>query len=181
MGDRALNRPAVFLDRDGVLNEAVLREGKPHPPDDVTSMTIVAGAREALERLAAAGFVRIVVTNQPDVGRGTQSRETVEAIHAELQRRLPLDAVYVCYHAGHEACACRKPQPGLLFQAARDHGIDLARSFLIGDRWKDVAAAAAAGVRPIFIDYGYAEPKPAEPHDAARSVEEAAELILLRK
>jgi D-glycero-D-manno-heptose 1,7-bisphosphate phosphatase len=181
MGDGALSRAAVFLDRDGVLNEAVVHDGKPHPPADVAALRVASAAPAALAQLRAAGYARIVVTNQPDVGRGTQRREVVEAINDELRRRLPLDAVYVCYHAGSEGCDCRKPRPGLLLQAARELDIDLGRSFMIGDRWTDIAAANAAGVRPIFIDYGYAEPKPEEPHDAAASIEEAAMLILQGK
>jgi D-glycero-D-manno-heptose 1,7-bisphosphate phosphatase len=181
VGDRALSRAAVFLDRDGVLNEAVVRDGKPYPPDGLAQLRVVGGAPGALERLRDAGYARVVITNQPDVARGTQRRETVEAINDELRRRMPIDAVYVCYHGGSEECACRKPRPGLLLQAARELDLDLGRSFMIGDRWRDVAAAAAAGVRPIFIDYGYAEPKPAEPHAAAGSVEEAVALILQGK
>jgi D-glycero-D-manno-heptose 1,7-bisphosphate phosphatase len=178
MGDRALSRPAVFLDRDGVLNESVVRAGMPYPPADLSELRVFDGAPGALERLRDAGYARVVITNQPDVARGTQHREVVEAINDELRRLLAIDAVYVCYHGGAEDCACRKPRPGLLLQAARELDIDLGRSFMIGDRWRDVAAATAAGVRAVFIDYGYAEPKPADPHVATGSIEEAVALIL---
>ena len=161
-------RRAVFLDRDGVLNEAVVREGKPYPPGNAAALKVVAGARESLEALKAAGFLLIVVTNQPDVARGTQSREEVDAIHDRLRAELPLDAVYACCHDG-DACNCRKPKPGLLLNAAGDLGIDLSRSFIIGDRWRDVDAGARAGCRTVFLDFGYRERGPSAPPAAAVS------------
>lgn len=155
-------RAAVFLDRDGVLNEAVIRDGKPYPPADAAALKIAAGARESLDALHAAGYLLIVITNQPDVARGTQTREAVDAIHARLRTELPLDAVYACCHDG-DGCNCRKPKPGLLLNAAADLGIDLARSFMIGDRWRDVDAGARAGCRTVFLDFGYGERAPTHP------------------
>ncbi len=155
-------RAAVFLDRDGVLNEAVIRDGKPYPPADAANLKITAGARESLNALRAAGYLLIVVTNQPDVARGTQTREVVDAIHTRLCAELPIDAVYACCHDG-DGCNCRKPKPGLLLNAANDLGIDLARSFMIGDRWRDVDAGARAGCRTVFLDFGYRERGPTDP------------------
>ena len=165
MGSGAVSdagRTAVFLDRDGVLNEALIHDGKPYPPEDADALKIVAGAREGLEALRAAGYLLIVVTNQPDVARGTQSGETVDAIHERLRAELPLDAVYACCHDG-DGCDCRKPKPGLLLSAAGDLGIDLARSFMVGDRWRDVDAGARAGCRTVFLDFGYRERGPTDP------------------
>lgn len=178
MGERALSVRAVFLDRDGVLNEALVRDGRPYPPRSVRELRIIDTAASSLERLQSAGFLRIVVTNQPDVARGILPRRDVDAINDELARCLPLDAFYTCYHNDDDGCDCRKPLPGLLLQAAREHGINLTDSFMIGDRWRDVAAAAAAGVRPIFIDYQYAEKRPLETHEAVGSLEAAVALIL---
>jgi D-glycero-D-manno-heptose 1,7-bisphosphate phosphatase len=161
-------RRAVFLDRDGVLNEAIVREGKPYPPENAAALKVVAGARESLEALKAAGYLLIVLTNQPDVARGTQSREEVNAIHDRLRAELPLDAVYACCHDG-DACDCRKPKPGLLLNAAADLGIDLSRSFIIGDRWRDVDAGARAGCRTVFLDFGYRERGPSAPPAATVS------------
>ena len=158
-------RRAVFLDRDGVLNDVILRDGKPHPPASVEELRVAEGATDALSRLKAAGFLLIVVTNQPDVGRGTQTREAVEEMNRALARALPLDEFVVCFHGGHEKCVCRKPEPGMVLDAAGRHAIDLSRSFLIGDRWRDIDCGHAAGVRTVWIDRGYREQEPARPPD----------------
>lgn len=151
-------RRAVFLDRDGVLNRAFVRDGKPYPPASLEELEILPGVPEALARLRQAGFLLIVVTNQPDVARGTQRREQVEAINDALKSALPLDEVVTSYEDGDSPR--RKPNPGMLLEAAERHRIDLARSFMIGDRWKDVEAGRRAGCRTVFIDYGYTERSP---------------------
>ena len=172
-------RRAVFLDRDGVLNRAIVRDGKPYPPQTAAELEMVPEAPACLRRLKAAGFLLLVVTNQPDVARGTQTRETVESINASLAARLPLDGFYVCYHDSVDLCHCRKPKPGLLTDAAADHAIDLGASFMIGDRYRDVEAAQAAGCFSVWIDCGYAERGPLRPADArVRSLEEATDWIL---
>jgi D-glycero-D-manno-heptose 1,7-bisphosphate phosphatase len=169
----------VFLDRDGVLNEAEIRDGKPYPPADAASMRIPPGTVEALARLKEYGYLLLVVTNQPDVRRGKLTRETVEAMNSRLRADLPLDDVFTCYHDDADHCDCRKPSPGLLVQAARQYGIDLRRSFMIGDRWRDIDAGANAGSKTILIDHGYKEREPSSPPDyRAKSVPEAAEWIL---
>ena len=172
-------RRAVFLDRDGVINRAVVRDGKPYPPDSVAELEILPGVPEALAALRDAGFLIVVVTNQPDVATGKQRREVVEAMHALLARELALDEIKVCYHASADGCACRKPKPGMLLEAAAEHGIDLGSSYVVGDRWRDVAAGQAAGCRAAyFIDYGYREQQPAQPFVAAESLAAAARRIL---
>jgi len=174
---RAVNR-AVFLDRDGVITRALVRDGKPYAPATLAEMEIDPDAPAALARLKAAGFLLVVVTNQPDVARGTTRREAVEAMHAMLRADLPLDACCVCYHDDADACLCRKPLPGLLTQAAGVHGIDLDRSFLVGDRWRDIDAGDAAGCRTILIDRGYRERGPEHPpHARVKTLAEAAEWI----
>jgi len=170
---------AVFLDRDGVLNEAVVRDGLPCPPAGIDELRIVPDAALALNRLKRAGFRLIVVTNQPDVARGAQSRETVDAIHRVIARALPIDDFLVCCHDDADRCSCRKPQPGLLLEAAAHHGIDLRRSFLIGDRWRDIDAGAAVGCRTIWIDRHYTERAPRHPPDfRTESLTAAADAIL---
>ena len=170
---------AVFLDRDGVLNRAILREGKPHPPDTVEELEILPDVPEALAALKAGGFLLLVVTNQPDVARGTQQRSTVEAIHSTLAAALPIDDFFVCYHDDRDGCDCRKPKPGLMVQAAGKYGVDLGASYLIGDRWRDIDAGRAAGCRAIWIDRGYSERGPSEPPAArVKSCLEAAHWIL---
>jgi D-glycero-D-manno-heptose 1,7-bisphosphate phosphatase len=170
---------AVFLDRDGVLNEAVMRDGKPYPPASETEVQIVPDARAALLRLKARGLPLIVVTNQPDVARGTQAAAAVDAIHDRLRRELPLDDVLSCLHDDGDRCACRKPKPGLILEGAQRHGIDTGRSFMIGDRWRDIDAGTEAGCRTIWIDRGYRERGPTQAPDArVDSLSEAVTWIL---
>ncbi len=171
-------RRAVFLDRDGVINRAYVRDGKPYPPDSLEQLEILPGVPAALERLREAGFLSVIVTNQPDVAHGKASREAVEAMHARLLQNLHVDAIKVCFHADAADCACRKPRPGMLLEAARELGIDLAASFMVGDRWRDVGAGHAAGCKSYFVDYGYAEKRPDKPYLAVKSLPEAVNLIL---
>ena len=174
-------RSAVFLDRDGVLNEAVVRNGKPHPPAAAADMRIPAGTAQALARLKERDFLLLVVTNQPDVARGTQQRQAVEEMGRRLQAELPLDDVLTCYHDDQDDCDCRKPRPGLMTRAAQRYGIDLSHSYLIGDRWRDVDAGANAGCKTVWIDRGYAEQAPASVPDArVGSLPEAVDWILAR-
>ena len=149
--------PAVFLDRDGVINRAVVREGRPYSPARLEDVEILSGAISSIQRLAERGYVLIGITNQPDVARGTQSREVVESINAMILSRLPLREIFVCYHDTKDNCDCRKPKPGLILQAADKYGLDLSQSWMVGDRWKDIAAGRAAGLKTIFVDYHYAE------------------------
>jgi D-sedoheptulose 7-phosphate isomerase len=172
-------RRAVFLDRDGVINRPVIRDGKPSPPSCLEELELLPEVAKSLLDLKAQGFALFVVTNQPDVARGTQTREGVEAIHRSLSSSLPIDDIFVCYHDDADDCACRKPRPGLLLEAQRKHNIDLSHSFLVGDRWRDIDAGHAAGCKTILIDYGYRERKPAQPPEATvRSLREAADWIL---
>jgi D-glycero-D-manno-heptose 1,7-bisphosphate phosphatase len=178
MGVGTLKR-AVFFDRDGVLNEAIVREGVPHPPASVTDLRVAAGAAGVVRAVRDAGWLAIVVTNQPDVARGATTLERVDAINAEIVERLGIDAIYTCPHDDDDACDCRKPKPGLLLRAARDHGIDLAGSFLIGDRAKDVACGRAAGCATIFLDHGYAETRRDPGADyTVRTLSEALNVVL---
>lgn len=161
--DALIMKRAVFLDRDGVVNQSVVREGKPYPALNVDEVRLLPGLETGLQQLKQAGFLLIVVTNQPDVGRGTLARSSVEAIHALLSQVLPLDLIRVCYHGSDGECQERKPLPGMLLEAAREFDIDLAQSFMIGDRWRDIDAGHAAGCRTLFIDYGYSEALRATP------------------
>lgn len=187
--------PAVFLDRDGTLNEAVVRDGRPHPPSTVAEFRLLPDVAAACAELAAAGYVLVVATNQPDVGRGTQTRVEVEAMHEKLRRLVPqLARIEVCYEPGNDsppAAAAilpatetrqrrRKPAPGMLLDAAAALHLDLARSWMVGDRWRDIDCGHHAGVRTLFIDRGYAEPLRTAPDFIVRSFAEAAAVILGR-
>src|SRR5882757_7397969 len=173
-------RPAVFLDRDGVVSRSDVRDGLPYAPTEVGNFEILPEAPEACRRLKQAGYLLIVATNQPDVGRGTMKKETVEAMHAKMFRELPIDRVEVCYHPGHgqSNCDCRKPKPGMLLNAARELGIDLAQSWMVGDRWRDIDCGHAAGCRTIFIDRGYAESLKQTPDFRVKDLAQAADIIL---
>ncbi len=174
-------RRAVFLDRDGILNEALVKDRRPYPPSSLEDFKIVAGAREALHCLKSAGFLLIVVTNQPDVAKGITSAESVERMNDVLRSELPVDAVYVCFHDGSGNCDCRKPSPGLLLRAAYEWNLDLRQSFMVGDRWRDIDAGAAAGCRTILVEYGYDERAPEHlPSYRTSSVADAAQWILSR-
>ena len=162
VGD-GLNR-AVFLDRDGVLNRAVVRDGRPYPPATLEFFEILPGVPEAVRRLHDAGFLLIGATNQPDVARGTQRREVVEAMNAQLLAETRITAILVCYEDG-EDCPRRKPNPGLLLEAAATYSIDLHASFMVGDRWRDIEAGRRAGCRTVFLDQSYAERRPDPPAD----------------
>jgi D-glycero-D-manno-heptose 1,7-bisphosphate phosphatase len=169
---------AVFLDRDGVLNRAVVRGGKPCPPASVDELEILPDAAEALGRLKAAGYALVVVTNQPDIARGTTTRAAVDAIHSRMAAILPIDEFRVCPHDDHDACACRKPRPGLLVDPPTT---DVAASVMVGDRWRDIEAGRAAGCRAtILVDYEYDEEIPHEPDARVASLSEAVEWILTR-
>ncbi|HUJ42443.1 MAG TPA: HAD-IIIA family hydrolase [Opitutaceae bacterium] len=176
-------RPAVFLDRDGTLNAAVARNGKLQPPASIEEITLLPGVTEGCLRLKAAGYALVVVTNQPDVGRGTLPQAAVEAIHRQLCALLPIDRVEASYDSGAETppSPLRKPAPGLILRAARDLGLDLARSWMIGDRWRDVDCGRNAGCRTIFIDQGGAAELRAQPDFTVSSFIEAVGIVLQKK
>ena len=180
MGINAQRRRAVFLDRDGVINRAVVRDGRPYPPASAEEVELLPGVAVALRRLKDAGYLLVVVTNQPDVARGVRSRAEVEAIHARLASALPIDEFRACYHDG-DACTCRKPKPGLILAAAREHHVDLTASVMIGDRWRDIEAGRLAGCLTVFVECGYSEPRPDRPDAVVASLEEAAGWILSRE
>ena len=173
-----LRRPAVFLDRDGVINRSLVRNGRPYAPVALEDFSILPGVPEAIEALRYAGYLLIIVTNQPDVGAGKQSRDIVEAMHRVIDDRLGINIFEVCYHVDGDNCLCRKPKPGMILNAARAYEIALDRSWMIGDRWRDVAAGRAAGCRTVFLDYDYDEPKPQYCDVIVRSLAEAIPIIL---
>jgi D-glycero-D-manno-heptose 1,7-bisphosphate phosphatase len=172
-------KPAIFLDRDGVINQAIIREGKPYPPRSVDELVVESDVKPALARLKQLGYLLIGITNQPDVARGQTSRQQVEAIHNFLLKTLPLDEIRVCYHDNSDGCHCRKPLPGLILDAAKKWQIQLADSYMIGDRWRDIEAGQAAGCQTIWIDAGYHERAPAHPATfRVNSFSESMEILM---
>ncbi len=176
-------RPAVFLDRDGTLNEPVIRDGLPYPPANLEEFRLLDGVPAACRALHDAGYALVVATNQPDVGRGTLPLATVEAMHQRLRQLIPeIARIEVCIAPGqgrdHPENRRRKPEPGMLFDAAAALGLDLTRSWMIGDRWRDVDCGRRAGVRTVFIDLGYQEQLRSPPDHTVRDFPAAAAIVL---
>lgn len=182
MGEHEIRRRAVFLDRDGVINKPLVRDGRPYPPAEARDFELYEDVATGCAKLEAAGYLLVVVTNQPDVARKTQAREAVEEMHRKMREALPQIArVEVCWHAGaawDDPCDCRKPQPGMVLRAAEALNIDLSQSFLIGDRWRDVDCGHNAGCRTIFVDRNYAEALQQQPDWTVKSFGQAVEVIL---
>jgi D-glycero-D-manno-heptose 1,7-bisphosphate phosphatase len=172
---------AVFLDRDGVLNRALVRNRKPYAPRHLGEFRLLPGTAAAVRELKSAGFLIIVVTNQPDVGHGLTTPQALAAMHARLGERLPVDAILVCPHRQDAGCACRKPRPGMIHQAQTAWGIDVSRSYLVGDRATDIVAGRAAGLYTVFLDRGYAEPLLEPPDARVGSLRQAVRQILTRE
>jgi D-glycero-D-manno-heptose 1,7-bisphosphate phosphatase len=169
---------AVFLDRDGVINQAIVRDGKPYPPKSLKSLKIISGVNDSLQSLISNGWKVIVVTNQPDPARGFTSRREVEKINDHIKQVLSITEVFTCYHIDKDRCYCRKPKAGLLIFAAKKYKINLNNSYMIGDRWKDIEAGNRAGCKTFFIDYSYKEKKPVNFTYQVKSFNEAVKIIL---
>ena len=169
---------AVFLDRDGVINKASVIDGKPYPPRNLDELELIPGVDQAILQLRDRGYFCIVVTNQPDVARGKTSKETVESINQFLIQHLAIHEIISCYHDDHENCGCRKPKPGSLLKAALKYNIDLNKSFMVGDRWRDIEAGQNAGCKTFFIDYQYNEKQPQNPTYKVSSLTDAVNIIL---
>jgi D-glycero-D-manno-heptose 1,7-bisphosphate phosphatase len=176
-----MNGRAVFLDRDGVVNRAVVRDGRPYAPDSPADIEILPGVFDSIVALKRHGYSIFIVTNQPEVSRGGIRREIVERIHRLLSRELPVDGILACFHDDADGCDCRKPGAGLLLQAARDHALDLERSFMVGDRWRDIEAGKRAGCATFFIDHAYDEEPPTGYDHRVGSLAEACALILAER
>lgn len=166
---------AVFLDRDGVVNQVVFRGGKPASPRSLEELHLIPGIEEAAAELAAAGYRLFIVTNQPDVARAKMSAEALDAIHAVIAERVKVDEIVACTHDDHHQCRCRKPLPGMLVDLAARWDIDLRASWIVGDSKKDTEAGRAAGVRTVLLPRDYNQGTPADfevpgPREAARLI-----------
>ncbi|MBI4064637.1 MAG: HAD family hydrolase [Elusimicrobia bacterium] len=169
---------AAFLDRDGVITKSVIRNGKHCAPFSLEEFELIGDASEGITVLKKAGLNVVVVTNQPDVGKGEVAKDVVEAMHERLRAQAPLDDIKVCFHTNADQCECRKPKPGMLRQAAKEMNIDLSRSFMVGDRWSDMEAGRAAGCFTILIGDGYGEKFSINPDMKAASLWEASQIML---
>jgi D-glycero-D-manno-heptose 1,7-bisphosphate phosphatase len=169
---------AIFLDRDGVINKAIVKNGSPYPPESLDKLEILPGVKDALTNLHKNGYYLIIVTNQPDIARGKTSKKTVDEIHQYLMNNFPLKEIISCFHDDDDNCECRKPKPGALIGAAKKYKLDLASCYMIGDRWRDIEAGISAGCKTIFLDYGYSEKQPETINFRVRSLFEASKIIL---
>ena len=153
------NRKAIFLDRDGTLNKAYIKNGLPISPSSLNKFKIIKGVKKSINRLKKLNFLCILITNQPDVFRGKISKKTVVKMNSYIKKKIKLDDMFVCYHDNEHNCSCRKPKPGLLVKASKKWKIDLNKSFMIGDRWKDILAGKKVGCKTIFINNNYKNDK----------------------
>ena len=170
---------AVFLDRDGVINRAFIRNGRSYSPASLEEFAILPGVPEAIRALRQARYRILVVTNQPDVGKGLQRVEVIEAMHQALRRLVLIDQILICYHTDADGCACRKPRPGMLLDAARAWRLDLSQCVMVGDRWRDIEAGKAAGCKTILVrGEDHAEPPVRAPDAIVASLLDASALIL---
>ena len=151
-------RRAVFLDRDGVLNKLVSRDGGFYSPRRAADFELFPWTVESLRILHENGWLLVVVTNQPDIARGHMSIDELQSMHDVLRAATPVDSIRVCPHDGTASCTCRKPQPGLFLRAIDELGIDESTSWTIGDRASDIAAGLAVGTRVIHVASGQEEP-----------------------
>jgi len=170
-------RKAIFLDRDGVINKTFIENNLPYAPLSYNQLEILPGVKESIIRLKKLNFLCLVVTNQPDVSRGKIKKETVLKMNSHLKKEIKLDDFFVCYHDDRDACECRKPKSGLLLAAAKKWNIDFKKSYMIGDRWKDVEAGTNVGCKTIFIDNNYKEIKKAEANFTTNNLVNAVYII----
>ena len=180
-------RSALFLDRDGVLNALVVKkDGTMRPPWDPAELQISLAAVEAFSDSCFERWTKVVVTNQPDIARGDLTSVNLDRINEIIAREIPsIDSIYVCPHDNNDNCLCRKPKPGLLTSAAHELDIELASSFMVGDRWVDIAAGKNAGTRTILVESEHSwrasswgsPPDELEPDFTIQSVRELSSII----
>jgi D-glycero-D-manno-heptose 1,7-bisphosphate phosphatase len=168
-------REAVFLDRDGVLNEVVQRDGMPASPRSLAEFRLVPDV-DAAGRLKEAGLAVFIITNQPDVPRGHTTEALLAAMLAEIRGRITVDDYRACLHEDAHGCACRKPKPGMILDLAQRWDVDLARSWVVGDMWRDAEAARAAGCASILLAREYN--RDARADRTVASLTEAVNVIL---
>jgi D-glycero-D-manno-heptose 1,7-bisphosphate phosphatase len=171
-------KKAIFLDRDGVINEAQIIDGIPNPPKNVREVRILPGVKKAVQYLKNANYEIIVVTNQPDIARGKIGLSAVDEINALLSAQLNITSFYICPHDDGDNCECRKPKSGLLLTAGNDLDINFEESFMVGDRWRDVAAGQGVGCKCFFINHNYTEKLPSLPYIEVKSLLEASKMII---
>ena len=168
----------VFLDRDGIINESLVVDGKPIAPGKLSDLVLVEDIEGPLKALKDLGYYLIIITNQPDVARKKIKKQAVLDINNQISQMMPIDDIFVCFHDNNDMCDCRKPKPGNIFRAQEKYKIELSESYMIGDRETDILAGKAANLKTIFVDYNYNEKKPDDYDYLAYSPAEAIKIIL---
>ena len=171
-------KKAIFLDRDGVLSKTSLVNGKSFAPRNLRDFKLYSDSTQSVKKLKSIGFMVFVVTNQPDVGKKLISRSTLEQMHNKLKKKTHVDGIYVCVHRQDENCYCRKPNPGMILDAAKKHHIDWKKSFVVGDRASDIEAGQKANCRTIFLKKKYYENAPTKQEATFLNLREATNYIL---
>ena len=170
-------KKAIFLDRDGIINKAIIKNKKPYPPTKLSEVEPILEINNFIYSWKAKGYLIIIVTNQPDVSRGTLDKNIADQINEHLSYVINFDDIFVCYHGNDNECDCRKPKIGLFMQAKEKYDIDLSKSWMVGDRWRDVEAGKNAGCKTIFVDYGYDEKQPTNQDYTVRNVLQVYKII----
>jgi len=152
-----LTNKAVFLDRDGIINHVVYHKGinKPSSPWNIKEFRLIKGIEKPLEEISKMGFLIFIVSNQPDISRGNIKKGVNDEINRKILGKFPIKEIKICPHDDKDNCNCRKPKPGMITELSKKWNIDLKKSFLIGDSWKDIKAAENAGVKSILIIRDY--------------------------
>jgi len=176
-----MNKRAVFLDRDGVINEVFLKKKKPVSPHGFEEFRFMKGISGPLEQFRKLGFLNIIVTNQPDIARGLLDIRELEKMHKKIKDKLPIDDIRVCPHDDKDMCACRKPKPGLLIKAAEDWGVELARSYVIGDSRRDIEAGKRAGCITVLLNKRYNNEDEIDSDFRVRRLSEFAKILKNRE
>ena len=175
---------ALFLDRDGVVDELVFYDSHQEweAPRRVEDVVMIDGVREPLQRLVDAGWLLFLVTNQPSFAKGKAPLDDLRAVHRHVVRSLgvPIARSYLCFHQASDRCHCRKPSPFFLQEAAREFDLDLARSWMVGDQDSDLACGRAAGCKVALLEHRGSEQKrgKVEPDVRVRNLEELVEMLV---
>ena len=172
-----MTKKGIFFDRDGVINKSLILNNKPYPPKSLKDFEFFENIEKTLEQVRKSGFMSFIFTNQPDVARGALGKDKIEEINKYIYSKLPINKIYCCYHDDKDNCECRKPKAGMLYEAAKEFDVDLKKSFVVGDRWRDIDAGNLAGCKTIFIDYGYSEKLKTKPDYTINKIDEIIDLI----
>ena len=170
---------ALFLDRDGIINRSFKnKKGKPKAPTLFKDFIFLPFLKNYLNEIKKLNFNIIIITNQPDISYGVLKEAELYKMHSKIYSSLPVTNIYVCKHSKEDNCKCRKPKTGLFRQALKKYNLNLKNSYAIGDRWSDIVASYKCGIKSIYVDRNYNEPKPTKQIFTTKSTKKALEYII---